>query len=93
MTDRLAREFANVLPQVLAALAVDDPRLGLEAALELLATLGFASNKGLGPASCELEYHGRRLSLVATRPGSEPESFDPALRAALQLGLMRAVEH
>ncbi|HYP74942.1 MAG TPA: PAS domain S-box protein [Polyangiaceae bacterium] len=93
MTDRLAREFANVLPQVLAALAVDDPRLGLEAALELLATLGFASNKGIGPASCELEYHGRRLSLVATRPGSEPESFDPALRAALQLGLMRAVEH
>ncbi len=41
MKNSLARELADLLPQVLVALAVEDPRRGLEGALELLAGHGF----------------------------------------------------
>ncbi|HEY3255068.1 MAG TPA: PAS domain S-box protein, partial [Polyangiaceae bacterium] len=92
MTNSLARELADVLPQVLAALAVDDPRLGLEAALELLARHGLERRANERPALLELSHRGRTLSLSANRPGFERGPLDEALRLALQLGLMRAVE-
>ncbi len=72
MTNSLARELADLLPQVLAALAVDDPALGLEAALELLAAHGLVRRVGQEPAVWEVEYQGRALSLSSTRPELEP---------------------
>jgi PAS domain S-box-containing protein len=97
MTNALARELADLLPQVLAALAADDPRRALDAALELLAQHGLLrasqnERESAGPVRCELEYRGRRLTLIATKPGVELGSLDAALRFALKLGLMRAVE-
>ncbi len=92
MTNSLARELADLLPQVLAALAVDDPRLGLEAALELLAARGLVRRVAEGPVLLEVEHHGRTLSLTATQAGLERGSLDQALSSALKLGLMRAVE-
>ena len=93
MTTSLARELADLLPQVLSALAVGDPQRGLEAALELLAARGLVRNSEPGPAHLELEHCGRKLSLIATRPGLERATLDSSLRAALQLGWMRLVEH
>jgi len=93
MTTSLARELADLLPQVLGALAAEDPKLALEAALELLATRGLVQKRGEGLVHLELEHHGRTLSLVATQPGFERDSVQAALRSALQLGFMRAVEH
>jgi len=92
MTTSLARELADLLPLVLSALAVDDPRLGLDAALELLAGNGLVRRLGEGPALIELSYRGRTLSLHATHPGLERGSHVQALRSALELGLMRVVE-
>jgi len=92
MTNSLARELADLLPQVLAALAVDDPNRGLEAALGLLADHGLVRRVAEEPAFFEVEYRGRRLSLSSTRPELERGSLDPALCLALQLGLKRAVE-
>ncbi|MEI9952327.1 MAG: PAS domain-containing protein [Pseudomonadota bacterium] len=92
MTNSLARELADLLPQVLAALAVDDPRLGLEAALELLAARGLVRRVAEGPVLLEVEHRGRTLSLTATQAGLERGSLDQALSSALKLGLMRAVE-
>ncbi|HET7540042.1 MAG TPA: PAS domain S-box protein [Polyangiaceae bacterium] len=104
MTNALGREFADLLPQVLGALAADDPKLGLEAALEVLAQHGVIRQESpdmgarehppenAGPAHYELEHHGHRLSLIAARPGVGLSSLDPAVRSALRLGLMRAVE-
>ncbi len=40
MANSLARELADLLPQVLAALTVDDPRLGLDPALRFALELG-----------------------------------------------------
>ncbi|MEI9937474.1 MAG: PAS domain-containing protein [Pseudomonadota bacterium] len=92
MTNSFARELAELLPQVLAALAVDDPRRALEAALELLARHGLVRWLGEGPALFEASYHGRTLALCATHPGLERGSLDQSLRCALKLALMRAVE-
>jgi two-component system, cell cycle sensor histidine kinase and response regulator CckA len=92
MTHSLARELADLLPQVLAALAVDDPRLGLDSALELLAGHGLVRRLGEGPALLELSHRGRTLALSASHPGFERGSFDQTLRCALELGLMRVVE-
>ncbi|HKO46252.1 MAG TPA: PAS domain S-box protein [Polyangiaceae bacterium] len=92
MTNSLAGQLADLLPQVLAALAVPDPKLGLEAALELLAKRGLVRRVSEGPVLFEVEHHGQTLSLSATHPGLERGSLDQALCLALQLGLMRAVE-
>jgi len=92
MTTSLAREFGDLLPRVLAALAASDPKGALEAALELLAAHGLVRTSEAGPAQFEFEHHGRKLSLTATRAGAE-RAFGSSLRAALHLGLMRSVEH
>jgi len=94
MPNSFARQLADLLPQVLAALAVDDPKLGLEAALELLAGHGLVRRVGESPALFEAQHHGRTLSLAleATHAELERCSLDPALCSALKLGLMRAVE-
>ena len=68
MTNSLARELADLLPQVLAALAVDDPKRGLEAALGLLADHGLVRRVAEEPAFFEVEYRGRTLSLSSTQP-------------------------
>ncbi|HYQ00714.1 MAG TPA: PAS domain S-box protein [Polyangiaceae bacterium] len=93
MTDSLARELADLLPQVLSALAAEDPKLALAAALELLRTHGLVQESLEGPAHFEFEHHGHKLSLVAAQPGFDRVSLDASLRCALQLGFMRAIEH
>jgi len=92
MTNPFARELADLLPQVLTALKVDDPRRGLETALELLARHGLVRHVGEGPALVSLSHRGRTLQLSATQPRFERGALTGALRAALELGLMRAVE-
>jgi len=92
MTNPVARELADLLPQVLAALKVEDPRRGLEAALELLESHGLVRQRGEGPALLELAHRGRKLVLVATQPGFERGALVDALGSALELGLMRVVE-
>jgi len=92
MTNSLASELASLLPEVLAALAVDDPKLGLAAALELLSRHGLIQRANEGSALFELSYHGRTLSLIAAQPELERGPLDPSLELALRLGFMRAVE-
>ena len=92
LTNPVARELADLLPQLLTALIAEDPRHGLEAALELLARYGLVRQCGDGPALLEVEHRGRKLSLVATQPGFERGSLTRALASALELGLMRVLE-
>src|SRR6478736_437523 len=87
------RELADLLPQVLSALAAEDPKLALAAALELLRTHGLVQESLEGPAHFEFEHHGHKLSLVAAQPGFDRVSLDASLRCALQLGFMRANQH
>src|SRR6188768_4122413 len=92
LTNPVARELADLLPQLLTALIAEDPRHGLEAALELLARHGLVRQCGDGPALLEVEHRGRKLSLAATQPGFERGSLTRALASALELGLMRVLE-
>jgi two-component system cell cycle sensor histidine kinase/response regulator CckA len=92
MTTSTARELADLLPRVLGALAAADPRLALAAALELLATYGLVPPSADEPVHLELSHRGRQLCLVATQPELDG-CISSTLRAALELGFMRAVEH